>query len=344
MAHRDAAAIGGSSDTTPVRISYILSTRNRADHLDSALANIREYITPQDELVIVDGASTDHTAQVVEKHRDIVGLFLSQPDCGEAHGFNRGILASRGRYIKPLTDDDYFYPQAMHEAISIIEKHPEVDAFLCGGEMYTVNPETGEQRFETFLHCPPGVSPRQGLRVLFGHVGCGLGLWLSRTAIERVGLFDTAFLCVDTDYFGRLVDSTVELRYLNVRLYRHVRHLHSGSRNRGRSDVEALRILIRHRQWEATTAYSPQNLAEALGLNAVPGGPAAAKILWCIERLRQSRLRFLLWPLAIGLTAGVEGGRVCSRAMRRLGLVRASQLLPPSRSAGDEPQWDGSLQ
>jgi len=46
---------------------------------------------------------------------------------GEAHGFNKGMMASRGRYVKVLTDDDYFYPDAMRQAITIMEQHPELE-------------------------------------------------------------------------------------------------------------------------------------------------------------------------------------------------------------------------
>src|SRR5712692_3457942 len=99
-----------------VRVSYILTTRNRAPFLDKALANVREYITPEDELIVIDGASTDDTAEVIEKHGDIVSVFQSEPDYGEAHGFNKGILLSRGQIIKILSDDDYLYPDAVRFA------------------------------------------------------------------------------------------------------------------------------------------------------------------------------------------------------------------------------------
>src|SRR5439155_11758122 len=84
----------------PVRVSYVLSTRNRADLLDRALAGARELVGREDELIVVDGGSTDRTAAVVEAHADIVSVFLSEPDTGEAHGLNRGLLRARGRFIK----------------------------------------------------------------------------------------------------------------------------------------------------------------------------------------------------------------------------------------------------
>src|SRR5438094_178863 len=94
-----------------IRVSYLISTKNRAKYLAQTLHNVREFITPADELIVIDGASTDDTRQVVEANKDIVTSFLSEPDRGEAHGFNKGILLSRGEFIKFVTDDDYIYPQ-----------------------------------------------------------------------------------------------------------------------------------------------------------------------------------------------------------------------------------------
>ncbi len=80
--------------STEKRVSYLISTKNRAEYLDRTLQNVREFITPQDELIIMDGGSTDNTAEVVQKHGDIVTLFRSEPDSGEAHGYNKAILGS----------------------------------------------------------------------------------------------------------------------------------------------------------------------------------------------------------------------------------------------------------
>src|SRR5260221_10678427 len=97
----------GSKD---IRVSYLITTRNRALFLERTLANIREFLTSADELIIVDGASTDHTSEVVDRNRDIITHFISEPDFGEAHGFNKAVLLSRGWWVKFISDDDYIYP------------------------------------------------------------------------------------------------------------------------------------------------------------------------------------------------------------------------------------------
>jgi GT2 family glycosyltransferase len=122
-----------------VHVSYLISTKNRAHHLEKILANVREFITPADELIIADGGSTDGTLELVQANVDLVTTFISAPDAGEAHGFNRAILESRGRLVKFLTDDDYYYPDAMRQGIDYLDDHADIDALVAGGVSYTVD-------------------------------------------------------------------------------------------------------------------------------------------------------------------------------------------------------------
>jgi GT2 family glycosyltransferase len=56
----------------------------------------------------VDGASTDGTQAVVERHASRVDRFISEPDRGIAHAFNKGIAASTGEWILLLNAGDAF--------------------------------------------------------------------------------------------------------------------------------------------------------------------------------------------------------------------------------------------
>ena len=55
--------------STEKRVSYLISTKNRAEYLDRTLQNVREFITPQDELIIMDGGSTDNTTEIIQKEQ-----------------------------------------------------------------------------------------------------------------------------------------------------------------------------------------------------------------------------------------------------------------------------------
>jgi len=326
-----------------VRVSFVLSTRNRADHLDRALRNARELMGADDELIVVDGGSTDSTSEVVRRHADIVTQFVSGTDTGEAHGFNRGLLMARGRIVKLLGDDDYVYPDGMRRAIAMLEDHPEIDALMCGGEACEFDPASGRVRLVEYRFLPPGMRLRDDLSHVLRYTQCGLGLVLARRVLERVGLLDTSFRAVDTDYMVRLIRNGVDFRYYNVKLFRHITHPHSGQNREAECLRDRARVLLASGAFpRIDEARSPTALAQALGLDRVARGEGLALLLWYAERLRRGRLGFLLAGMAWGTraTAGVfRAGRGVARRILPAG-------LRPGRGDVDlavEPEWDGSL-
>lgn len=332
-----------------VRVSYIISTRNRAEYLDRTLLNVREFITPEDELLIMDGASTDGTAEVVGRHGDIVTCFRSEPDCGEAHGFNKGLLLARGEIIKVLTDDDYIYPEAMRQAIAVMEAHGDVDAMICGGELVEHDAATGEERIVGYGWLPPSMR-LSGNIMGVTYVKCGVGLFLRRRVLGRVGLFDTTFRCVDTEYMGRLVLCGVNFQYLDLKLYRHTTWSHSGYNRQSETVRDWLRVRLRAGAWNELMdrrKFSPSQVGEVLGLKDLPGGDTLMEIVWHADRIRKTRRPAVLRMLQ-GLVKGVfhalEASSGMRRAFRRLARgvpTEEQQDLPPHPTT--EPDWQGTL-
>jgi glycosyltransferase involved in cell wall biosynthesis len=122
------------SSNADVWASYVITTKNRATYLVRVLTNVRAFIEPVDELVIIDAASTDATGEVVARNEDIVTVFVSGLDEGEAHAFNKALFRARRRYINSLTDDDY--PDTVRWQVAAVEAHPDVDAIYAGGELW----------------------------------------------------------------------------------------------------------------------------------------------------------------------------------------------------------------
>src|SRR3989338_8323943 len=102
------------------RVSYIIATKNRAKIFDKKFLKLRQLLKPQDELIIIDGFSSDTTLDVIKKNIDIVDIYISEPDQGPAHAVNKGMLLAHGRYIKEFPDDDEIYPEAMEKALKVM--------------------------------------------------------------------------------------------------------------------------------------------------------------------------------------------------------------------------------
>lgn len=61
------------------------------------------------EYIIIDGASTDGTVDIINKYRNKITCFVSEPDKGIYDAMNKGIGCVTGDWVFFLNSDDYFY-------------------------------------------------------------------------------------------------------------------------------------------------------------------------------------------------------------------------------------------
>lgn len=279
-----------SSNSNPVQVSYIIVTKNRSHLLQKALQNIRQFITKQDELLIIDGGSTDETKNLVKKSRDIITYFESEKDFGEAHALNKGILNSKGRFIKFLSDDDYIYPDAMKYAISVLVKNPNIDALQCGGEAYTYNKITRKEEILFYEQVFPGIKIAQNLLHVTTYCPCGLGLIVTKRIISRAGLFDTSFRAVDLNYISKLIECKANFKYLNISLYKHINYSHSGENYSNDIHRDEARVYLTHRMWEKVMSVETNVLKSMLGLDHMEKGTQLLRSIKLLDVLRRKKI------------------------------------------------------
>lgn len=274
-----------------IRVTYLITTRNRAEYLERTLANIREFIEPQDELIIVDGLSTDHTKEVVERNRDIVTVFVSEKDISEAHAFNKGLFRARGRFLKPITDDDYFYPEAMRQLVQTMELNPGIDAIQCGGEVWSI--VNSELTFQSYRFLPSGM-PATPVNLLW-YAGSGLGLIFSRTALEYIGGVSAGYTSLDGELICRLLESGCNMRFFDLNLYKWYLHSHSRTNSSKKIERDWIIFAIRLGFWDFLYTYDPKQLSEIANRNKKFGELSHLYIVWAVSEILLTKMRFLLY-------------------------------------------------
>ena len=180
------------------RISFILSTKNRSTYLQKALEQSSKLVGPGDELIVIDGGSTDGTQEIIKKFSSLVNIFVSEPDQSEGHGFNKGILLANGKYIKPLTDDDTFYPEAIDHAVSLMDNNPDIDLLITGG----IKNKNGT---EYVVYMREGSDFGKNVESLYRNNWCGIGFLIRRSSLSKAGIFNaesTQSFTVDMNFDG----------------------------------------------------------------------------------------------------------------------------------------------
>lgn len=219
------------------RVSFIITTKNRAEYLRKAFENHRKLIHPEDELIVIDGLSTDNTLEVVKQYASIVDALVSEPDFSGAHALNKGILIAHGKYIKQLADDDEYYPEAMEKAIRVMKEHPEVDLLLCGGTRRKNNRISN-------VYVPPGKNYGEKVENVFIYGACGTGFLIRRSSLSRIGLLHPRDIAADKELVLRAIKCGANVKFCRINLFDHSIYEHSVTvRQQRESERDSNRLL-----------------------------------------------------------------------------------------------------
>ncbi len=113
-----------NSALSPPLVSAVLLSYNRRTELDEGLRHLRQLEFSGLEVVVVDNASTDGTADWVRGHHPWVRLLEMPANLGVA-AYNRGFEAARGEFVLILDDDSIPARGALERMVEVFRAHPE---------------------------------------------------------------------------------------------------------------------------------------------------------------------------------------------------------------------------
>jgi len=117
-----------------VRLSFVIPTRNQARFIAECIDGCLAQNIPESEVLVIDGASTDNTREVLASYGDRI-RWISEPDRGQSDAINKGIRLARGELIAWINSDDYYAsPHAITTLLDAFEAEPEVDIAYGNGE------------------------------------------------------------------------------------------------------------------------------------------------------------------------------------------------------------------
>lgn len=82
-----------------MKFSLITVCRNAASVIGETLESVVGQTHPDIEVIMIDGASTDGTRAIVERYKDRIAHFVSEPDKGIYDAMNKGLRAATGDVI-----------------------------------------------------------------------------------------------------------------------------------------------------------------------------------------------------------------------------------------------------
>jgi glycosyltransferase involved in cell wall biosynthesis len=178
-------------------VSAIIPTHNHGQYLSRALDSLyaQEGVGEhfEIEIIVVDDASSDATAEVVRRYDQVRYLRFSQRK-GVSAAQNAGICMSRGQYISVLGADDTWLPHKLRVQVPLLQAHPEVAVVYgqtfqrCGGK---------ERLLPNGSSAPSGwVFEAMLVNSFAGHLASVL---IRREAFDKAGYFDESLITYE-DY------------------------------------------------------------------------------------------------------------------------------------------------
>ena len=116
----------------PPKVSMIVPCFNAVSTLERTLASLRDQDYPALEVIVMDGASTDGSQQIVEAYSDLVSEFVSEEDEGQADALNKGFRRATGELFGWLCADDVLLPGAISTLAGALAGAPDHDLVTAG--------------------------------------------------------------------------------------------------------------------------------------------------------------------------------------------------------------------
>jgi glycosyltransferase involved in cell wall biosynthesis len=129
---------------TNPKISIVTPTFNQAAFIEEALLSVKEQHYPNLEHIVIDGASTDDTVDILRRYSAQPGWeylsWISEPDRGQSDALNKGFQRVTGDVVGWLNSDDRYRPHCFEEVVDAFKKNIRSDVVF--GD-YTMIDEAG---------------------------------------------------------------------------------------------------------------------------------------------------------------------------------------------------------
>lgn len=119
---------------TPMpRISVVVPSFNQARFLEATLQSLFGQGDADLEILVVDGGSTDGSADVIRRHQDRLAWWVSERDEGQSHALNKGFARCTGEWLCWLNSDDLLLPGALRTLRAHMAREPGARWWIGGG-------------------------------------------------------------------------------------------------------------------------------------------------------------------------------------------------------------------
>lgn len=203
-ASRGLVSLNSLGTSTASTLSIVVCSYNQAPFIREALESLvnQQDLRPGElEIIVIDGGSTDGSAEIIREYATHFAYVVSEPDRGQTHALKKGFAHATGDILGWLCSDDVLEVDTVRFVLDYFREHLEVD-FMYGdarviGAMGELLKMKKEIPFSWFIW-----------KYDYNYIPQTSAFW-RRTLYEQVkGLDETFDLCMDGDLWARFAERT----------------------------------------------------------------------------------------------------------------------------------------
>ena len=194
-----------------LRVSIITVSYNNVGTIADTINSVLSQSYANIEYIIIDGASSDGTTELVTSFGQRISKFISAPDTGMYDALNKGIGLATGDIVGILNSDDFFYDNNVIEKVVSAFDESDIDAVF--GDVQFVDPVKTSKIVRYYSSKKFNSS-----RFRFGYMPAHPSFYVRRELFEKIGYYKTDYkIAADFELVIRfLFINKVKYKYLEM--------------------------------------------------------------------------------------------------------------------------------
>lgn len=132
------------------KFSVVTPTYNQGQFIEKTIDSVLSQGYPNLEFIVIDGGSKDETLSILNKYERHLAYWVSEPDRGQSHAINKGMMKATGDYLTWLNSDDWYLPGALRHMNEVFAANPGAGMAVgkgrivdqAGKELNSISPTT----------------------------------------------------------------------------------------------------------------------------------------------------------------------------------------------------------
>ncbi|MDR1182280.1 MAG: glycosyltransferase [Bacteroidales bacterium] len=196
-----------------MKISIITVCLNSEKHIRTAIESVLAQTYENIEYIIIDGASTDKTLDIVRSFELSISpkslKIISEPDNGLYDAMNKGIRMATGDFVGILNSDDFYnYPDSIETVVNYLR---ETGVDMCFSDVRIIHPDNPGKTVRYYSSA--GFHPAL---FRFGFMPAHPSCFIRRRLFDEIGYYKTDYhISADYELLIRILyKHRISYRYL----------------------------------------------------------------------------------------------------------------------------------